>query len=210
MLNSVGGQIGERSIDLSYIQIPLSLKLHIIDLEFFKVSFVGSVSPAYLLQGKETISHSSATMRFPAAVIPNLPETYEYDAVYDVVYTPNINTTVAAKENFNSFQLYAGVGFRSDWDISEQWRVTFDLRGNYGLLDPRSKELRKRIENNLQIYDIYGFRRDMFLSFTIGLSRIAEIDIKQKERKIRQRNEAKPNRSTKYPWPKPRNNKPRS
>lgn len=36
ILNTVGGQVGNRKINLTYFQIPLSYKKHIIDLSFLK------------------------------------------------------------------------------------------------------------------------------------------------------------------------------
>jgi len=217
VINIYGGEVGERKIDLTYFYFPAGLKLHLIDLSFFKVSFVASVGFGVLLNGKETISHKESKLLFPLEVTGADPYTqFEaeypgYDAVYDGVIVPNLNDEpLLSKENFQSFQIFGGLGFRSDWDITEEWRVSFDLRGNIGALEPRKSEYLDKVKANLAIYDIYGSRRDLFLALNIGIARTLEIEPKQKQAKIGKRQDQKMHRTTKYPWPKPRNKKPKN
>jgi len=218
VVNISGGHMGERSIDLSYFQFPAGLKLHIIDLSFFKVSFVVSVGFGVLLNGNETITHQDSKLKFPFEVYPELTDNPDYDGYlieYDGVLTPNVNSksslsNLLSKDDFQSFQLFGGIGFRSDWDITETWRVSFDLRGNIGALEPRKSEHLNKIKANQAIYEIEGARRDLFLSLNIGLARTIEIEPREKDRTIRQRRENKPYRPLKYPWPGPRNKKPKN
>ncbi len=205
---------------MTYFQFPIGLKLHIIDRSFFKVSFVTSVAVGVLLDGKETITHSDSKLRFPTAVTGSYPsaENAEFEAEnpgytveYDGVLSPAINNKpLLAKKDFPSFQLFGGIGFRSDWDITESWRVSFDLRGNMGVFEPRTSDHLEKIKNNEAIYEIEGARRDLFLSFNIGVARTLEIEPQEKERQIRKKQENKPHRPSKYPWPKPRNKKPKN
>ena len=220
VINTTGGHVGERKIDLTYFQFPAALKLHIIDLSFFKVSFVASIGFGVLLDGKETITHPDTKLRFPIAVTGSYPSAENtqfeldhpgYTVEYDGVLAPSINSkSLLSKNDFLSFQLFGGIGFRSDWDVTETWRVSFDLRGNIGALEPRKSDHLDRIKNNQAIYEIEGARRDLFLSFTIGVARTLEIEPQEKDRKIRQRRENKPRRPVKYPWAKPRNKKPKN
>jgi hypothetical protein len=219
VINIYGGEVGERNIDLSYFYFPAGFKLHIIDLSFFKVSFVASVGFGVLLNGQETITHNKGLLRltFPTEVVGIFPsaenDAFEaanpgYDVQYDGVQVPvKNNLKLISKENFQSFQVFGGLGFRSDWDITETWRVSFDLRGNIGALEPRKKEYVDKVKNWEAIYDIYGARRDLFLSLNIGVARTLEIEPKDKEAKIRKRQASKMHKPTKYPWPKPRNQK---
>lgn len=220
VINTSGGHVGERKIDLSYFHFPIGLKLHIIDLSFFKVSFVASVGFGVLLNGKETITHQDTKLRFPIAVTGPYPSaenaqfeldhpgyTVEYDGVLVPIVTSNSPLSkLSSKEDFQSFQLFGGIGFRSDWDITESWRISFDLRGNIGALEPRKSDHLDRIKNNQAIYEIDGARRDLFLSFNIGIARTIEIEPQEKDRIIRQRRENKSRRPVKYQT-KPRNKK---
>jgi hypothetical protein len=215
--NIYGGQVGERKIDLTYFYFPAGLKLHLIDLSFFKVSFVASVGFGFMLNGKETITHNDSKLLFPLDITGPDPYTqFEadnpgYDAEYDGVIVPNLNESpLLLKDNFQSFQIFGGIGFRTDWDVTEEWRLSLDLRGNIGALEPRKSEYLDKVKANQAIYDIYGPRRDLFLSFNIGVARIIEIEPKQKEARVRKKQESKMHRPSKYPWPKPRNKKPKN
>lgn len=182
VINIAGGDVGERNINLTYFHAPVGFKLHLIDMSFFKVSFVASASVAYLISGEETITHTDSKLRFSPAVIPNLPA--EYIVEYDGVIVPNLsNQVLLEKKDFNSLQFYGAIGFMSDWDIGENYRVSFDLRGYYGIFDTRKQDYIDQINNNTAIYDLPGQRREMFAYLTIGFSRIVEIDIRERRKK---------------------------
>ncbi|HEY0770858.1 MAG TPA: hypothetical protein VGD31_11035, partial [Sphingobacteriaceae bacterium] len=51
IVSSVGSREGTRKITMKYAQLPISLKLHVIDLAFLKVSMVGGVAVGYLMTG---------------------------------------------------------------------------------------------------------------------------------------------------------------
>jgi hypothetical protein len=182
IVNTSGGQNGIREIDLQYLNVPVGLKVHIIDLAFFKISAVASVSGAFLLKGEETVSHSSTKLRFPTEVYPILPDGYVIE--YDGVLTPDVDHyTMLKKDDFRPVQVFAAVGFRSDWDVSDNWRVVFDFRANYGIFDPRTDDYLERLENNETLYDLPGKRRDMFAQLSVGISRYIDIEKSDRDRK---------------------------
>lgn len=182
VINISGGQAGTRDIHLQYAQIPFSFKLHVIDLSFFKVSFVGSLAAGFLLDGNETISHGYSKLKFTSAVIGNLPP--EYVVEYDGVLVPDLSDAVLLeKKDFESFQLFGAAGFRSDWDLAEKWRVSFDMRMNYGIFEPRTSTYLDKVKNNQAIYDISGTRKELFVYLNLGVSRTLEIDRREVERK---------------------------
>ncbi|MBX2966251.1 MAG: outer membrane beta-barrel protein [Cyclobacteriaceae bacterium] len=182
IINIQGGDVGERNINLTYFHVPVGFKLHLIDMSFFKVSFVASASAAYLMAGEETISHADSKLRFSSSVYPALPSGYVVE--YDGVIVPNLRDHVLLeKKDFNSLQFYGAIGFRSDWDINENYRVSFDLRGYYGIFDTRKQDYIDRVNNNTAIYDLPGQRREMFVYLTLGFSKIVEIDGREKQKK---------------------------
>ncbi|MCS6972974.1 MAG: PorT family protein [Cyclobacteriaceae bacterium] len=212
VINVAGGDVGERKIDLTYLQAPVGFKLHMIDLNFFKVSFVASASAAYLLKAKETITHSAATLKFPTAVIPNLPPDYTptFPGSSEIICPAVNNLVMLDKKDFKPIQLFGAIGFRSDWDVQETLRISFDFRIQYGLLEPRTESYLERVRNNEAIYDRFGARRDLFAVLTVGISKTAEIEPREKQSRSKKRAESKPYRPSKYPWPGPRNKKPKS
>lgn len=210
VVNITGGHVGERKIDLTYFQVPFGFKLHMINLGFFKVSFVASVSGAFLLTGQETVSHSDAILKFQPPVIPNLPTNYvpTFTGSTEII-SPVVNDLKLLKaSDYNRFQAFGAIGFRTDWDVSETLRLSMDLRGCYGILEPRKSDYLAKVKNYEAIYDLSGARRDLLVLFTIGVSGISEIDPREKKAIVNKRKERKPYRTSKYPWPGPRNKKP--
>jgi hypothetical protein len=189
IVNITGGQVGERVVSQSYLQIPFSFKKHIIDLSFFKVSWVFGISYAQLLSADERVSHESAKLAFPLATYPIL-ESPEYVALgyiveYDGVASPATKNLITLKKSdFRKFQVFGSVGVRSDWDVTDNARLSIDLRGNVGLFDPRSDDYLKRADNNETVYEIGGKRRDFFASLTIGYSRYLFVEKRAKVKKV--------------------------
>lgn len=182
LTNIVGGQEGLREIDLKYLNVPVSLKFHLVNFTAFKLSALLSLSPAFLLDGKEELSHKSAKLQFPSEVYPILPPGYSVE--YDGVLAPEVNHfIIGEKKDFKSMQFFAGAGFRSDWDPSNHWRISVDFRVNYGILDPRTEAYTRNQESTRSLYAVAGERRDMFAQITIGISRYIEMELHDKERK---------------------------
>ena len=173
--NSVGGQVGLRKINVTYLQIPAGVKIKIIDLSFFRVNFTTALAAGFLLKGSEMIRHEQSKLTFPPAVEPILPPDYVVE--YDGVIVPDIkDMEIVRTENYTRLQLFGSAGIRSDWDVSEKTRVSMDLRGNYGFFEPRAENFLQQIKNNQVIYDIYGKRREIFISFSLGVSRVMELE----------------------------------
>jgi Outer membrane protein beta-barrel domain len=184
ILNTQRGQVGERSVNITYFQLPFSYKKHIIDLSFFKVSFVAGISYAQLLNGNERITHSASKLNFPAAVYTILPDTYQVE--YDGVVSPTVNNLATLnKSDFKKVQVIGSLGIRSDWDVTDHARLSFDFRANMGTFDPRSTDYLDRANNDQTIYEIGGERRDLFFSLTLGYSRYLFIEKKPKPKKIK-------------------------
>jgi hypothetical protein len=210
VVNVAGGQVGERKLDLTYLHVPVGFKLHMIDLGFFKVSFVASVSGAFMLTGQETISHSDAILKFQPNVIPNLPPDYvpTFPGSTEIICPVVSDLKLLQASDYNRFQAFGAIGFRTDWDVGETVRLSMDLRGCYGILEPRKSEYLTKVNNYEAIYDLPGARRDLLLLFTVGVSRTNEIDPKEKKAIVNKRKDRKPRKTSKYPWPGPRNTKP--
>lgn len=182
VVNTRGGQDGVRTIDLTYLNLPVGLKFHLIDLSFFRVSAVATMTGAWLMKGQEKITFNATKLRFPAAVYPLLPQDYIIE--YDGVLTPSVTgQSIVQQSDYRKLQLFAGLGFRSDWDVSDHWRVSFDLRANYGLFDPRTDAYLAKIKANQTLYDIEGRRHDAFVEVAVGVSRYIDYDKSDRDRK---------------------------
>src|SRR6478736_2300332 len=212
IVNYLGGNVGTRDVQMNYLSLPLALKLHLNDVAFFRLSVVAGLSFSYLLSGKETISidatSSARKLTYPVGVsVPNDPA---YQVSYDGVYVPNQDNNIyVSNDKFAKFQLFAGVGFHSDFDLSEDWSISFDGRANFGILDPRSSsyvnELKNpsgppgvdpsglpKLDTKPGAPDLYGQRRDIYLAATFGICRIIQIKEKFKGKRNTPRKAATP------------------
>lgn len=190
VVNTSGGQDGIRKINLQYLNLPVAFKVHIINLSFFKMSALASLSVAYLIDGAETIRHNETKLYFPEEVYPILPD--DYVIQYDGVAVPDVaDYAISRADDFKPVQLFAGAGFRADWDVSNHWRVCFDLRVNYSIHDPRTDEYLAKLNAYQTLYDIPGNRRDLFVQFSAGISRYIDFEKSDQERKKNLRGSSK-------------------
>lgn len=209
VVNSLGGQDGTREMNLRFASIPVAFKLHLIDLSFFRISATASVTPAFLIGVEDILSHSYTKLEFPSETHPLLAgepyATLGYEVQYDGVLVPEVqNFNVSTKEDYNKVQLFAGLGLRSDWDVSNNWRVSFDVRVNYGIFDPRTDAYLNRIQSFESVYDFDGRRNEMFAQLNIGIARFLEFDKNDKERAKKLKKGSKPYIPSKRSAPKRR------
>lgn len=175
--NTSGGEVGKRDIKMNFFSVPVSLKLHLNDMAFFRLSMVAAVNFNYLVSAEETQTWEASKLQYPKVplypanvIIPTDPG---YSEVYDGVFVPQIKDQVyVTKDKFNALQIFAGLGLRSDFDINDNWSLNFDGRANFGLFDPRKADYTNMLKTNTDVPDLYGQRRDMYLSVAVGFSYI--------------------------------------
>jgi hypothetical protein len=184
VVNTFGGREGVRKIKMTYLNIPVGVKLHLIDLRSVKISFLASTGFSFLLNATETVSHNESKLRFPSQVISNLPPDYTVDN--DGVLVPKVDQySMSAKDDFNKYQINIAIGFRSDWNVTDIWRISLDLRLNYGILEPRADTYLATLNSYGTLYDIPGKRRDIFGNLNLGVSRYLYVDKKKSSKKKR-------------------------
>jgi hypothetical protein len=175
--NSQGGEVGMRDINMDYLSVPFALKLHLNDLSFFRLSAVAAFNIDYLLAGRETITHEAAKLRYPPGVA--IPTDPGYSVVYDGVFVPETHKQVyVSKDKYKPLTASAGIGFRSDFDFSENWSMNFDGRAVFGIFDPRKQSYINELKAGTQSDpgpDLYGQRREVYLYLAVGISRIFQI-----------------------------------
>lgn len=185
--NTTGGDVGTRNVQMNYFSVPVALKLHINDMSFFRLSLVAAITPSFLIKGEDTFTISSpdqaTKLRYPAGV--SIPTDPGYEQVYDGVFVPQLDNEVyVSKDKFNAFQLFAALGLRSDFDLNDDWSLNFDGRANFGIFDTRTAAYIDELKNpagppdingNPGAPDLYGQRREIYLSVAFGISRIIQI-----------------------------------
>jgi len=172
--NTVGGEVGIRDIKMNYISVPVALKIHINDIAFFRLSLIAAINFQYLIKGEETLTHSEAKLDYPPSVY--VPTDPGYIKVYDGVFVPEVHDQVyVSNDKFKPFQLFAAIGLRSDFDLNDDWSLNFDGRANFGIFDPRKSDYLDQLKQPTDAPDLYGQRRDVYLTGSIGIARIIQI-----------------------------------
>jgi len=188
--NTTGGDVGSRDISMNYISIPIGLKFHLNNLAFFRFSLVAALDFSFLVDGQETFTHTASKLYYPNGV--SVPTDPGYSIVYDGVFVPDVkNQVYVSKDKFKSFQLFGGIGTRFDLDLNDNWSLMADGRANFALFDSRTSDYINQLQNpsgppdvkgSPGAPDLYGARRDIFLTFTVGVARIITTKPKFKAR----------------------------
>lgn len=203
IVNYQGGAIGTRDVQMNYLSLPIALRLHVNDIAFFRLSVLASINFSYLMNGQETWTinavPSARKLDYPIGI--SVPYDPNYQITYNGVIVPNMNNQVyVSNDRFSRFQIFAGVGFHSDFDLSDSWSINFDGRANFGIFDPRTSAYINQLktpsgppgidptglpqrDTNPGAPDIYGQRRDIYLSATFGIARIIQIKAKFREKR---------------------------
>jgi hypothetical protein len=201
--NTSGGDVGFRNVKMHYFTVPVALKIHINDLSFFRLSLVASIAPSLLLNGQETFTHIASKLKYPSGV--SVPTDPGYSISYDGVFVPQVtNQVYVSKDKFSAFQLFGAIGLRSDFDLNDDWSLNFDGRANFGIFDSRTpayvQQLTTRsgppdVNGKPGAPDLYGSRRDIYISLEIGICRTFQskekFKVKQTNRSVGPRNSGK-------------------
>lgn len=172
--NTTGGEVGTRNVQLDYFSVPVALKLHLNDLAFFRLSLVAAANFSYLVKGRELMTFSASKLLYPTGVA--VPSDPRYIEQYDGVIVPEeTDLEYVSHDKFVPFQLFGSIGLHSDFDLNDDWSLNFDGRANFGLFDPRKGEYIDQLKQPANKPDLYGARRDVYLSVMIGISRIVQI-----------------------------------
>ncbi|MBT1704474.1 outer membrane beta-barrel protein [Chryseosolibacter indicus] len=181
VFSSSGSQAGLRKINLLYAHLPIVFKFHLIDLSALTTSFIIGISPAYLVKGKETITHRETSLYFPPIVYSILPPDYIVQS-NGVLAPQQNNYIIAEKSDFNSLQFFGLLGLHSDWYFSSKWKLSIDVTANYGALDNRSSSYRNVAKTYNAIYNLPGTRRDIVGTLAVGIARHIELEASDKAR----------------------------
>lgn len=185
--NTTGGSVGTRDVQMNYFSVPVALKLHVNDMSFFRLSMIAAITPSFLFKGQETMTinspNQSTKLKYPPGV--SVPTDPGYEQVYDGVFVPNMDDEVYVdNDKFTPIQLFAALGLRSDFDLNDDWSINFDGRANFGIFDPRKANYIDQLKNpagppdingDPGAPDLYGQRREIYLSVAFGISRIIQI-----------------------------------
>jgi hypothetical protein len=149
--NGSGALIGEKRIDLTYLQVPLLWKFSTGDATRFDVHFGPQVG--FLLRGEEvnTISRAGGVHRQGEAIPTGTSSLVVRKGSQDLVYD--------GQGEFNKVDPYLVLGFGLEKDVTDNLYLSANLRFHYGFADIRAGETvvdQTTGDKYILRYNIYG------------------------------------------------------
>jgi hypothetical protein len=168
-------KIGERKIDLRYINLPLLLKRMTGRQSGSGFNFMIGPQLSLLQKGLETYQHAAGVMDIPEGVAPPPGASRNPDGSYTVPAVPETvllsSSAQDMVEQFRDTDLQIAFGLGYDFRIAPTLFLSANLRGNYGLLDMRNGELLDKLQNNTtSLKDLFGHRANLLLGLQVGLN----------------------------------------
>lgn len=165
--------VGERKIDLSYIQLPLLFKFMSAKATKARTNFSLGPQLSILRNGVETIQYEASTQNIENT--NELPEgaTLNADGSYDVPALPSTELlSTSANEEINKFnetELQIAASFGVDIDISKYFYLSTLIRANYSFTDMRNGDLVDLLKSS-NLNGLFDRRANLAIGAQIGLN----------------------------------------
>ncbi|MEO1050868.1 MAG: outer membrane beta-barrel protein [Bacteroidota bacterium] len=165
--------VGERRIDVSYVQLPLFLKFMSGKDNRARTNFSFGPQLSLLRNGVETIQYNASTQFIPDGdVIPD-GAVLNADGSYEVPELPTTELlSSAAQEQIRRFresEFQIAMAFGVDIDISKHLYLSTQIRANYSLTDMRNGDLVDLLREG-NIGDIFNRRANLAVGAQFGLN----------------------------------------
>jgi hypothetical protein len=169
-------KIGERRIDLQYINLPLLLNFLSNSSSRTSFNFVLGPQVSLLTKGQEIYEQYKAgtlqipeSGQIPAGATDNGNGTYSYPAGTTVLASTD---AASAVKQFRDKELQLAIGLGLNIDIGSHMYLSTNIRGNYSFTDMRNEDLINSIRQNSAndvLKDLFGRRANMLVGAQIGL-----------------------------------------
>lgn len=171
-------QIGERKIDLEYINLPLLLNFMGNSSSRASFNFAFGPQLSILTKGQEVYQqYKQGTLQLPEGTQP--PDNAQNYDPQKGTYTAPPSTTIIASHDaassikqFKDKDLQLAAGFGVNVDIGNYLYLSTTVRGNYGFTDMRNEDLINSIQDNSAndvLKDLFGRRANMLIGVQVGL-----------------------------------------
>lgn len=165
--------VGERKIDLSYVQLPLLFRFMSGGNAGARANFNFGPQLSLLTDASEVMKYSASTQTFPAGT--TLPE-----GATNPVENPDgtVTATVPAlspqeilskkANDFKSAEFQIAAAFGIDIDLSKHLYLSTQIRANYSLTDMRNGDVIDAIKEG-NSSDIFGQRANLLVGLQLGV-----------------------------------------
>ena len=170
IVDAAKNQLGERKIDLQYINIPLLFqKLGSGDKTRF--NFMLGPQLSILTQAQDVYTQNkTGNIRIPdGSAPPTNPNGSTPTQNPDGTYTVQAQTkSYGSLSDFKKANLQIAAGFGLDVFFSNYLYLSTQVRANYGITDARNGDLVNAIKNK-QVSELFGKRSDLLVGVQVGV-----------------------------------------
>jgi hypothetical protein len=164
--------VGERNIDLNYLQFPLLLRFMSKGDGRTRFNFQMGPQLSFMQQGVETIEYLQSVQEIPAGGEIPAGATINPDGTYNVpaLEPTEILSSVAENEiqKFKDKEVQLSMGFGLDIDVFRNFYLSTNVRASYSFTDMRNGDLINMIKNN-DINGIFNRRANFIVGVQFGL-----------------------------------------
>lgn len=167
---------GERTIDLSYVNLPLLFRFMSGGNAGTRANFSIGPQMSILTDAVESVSANSGTFTIPDGVTPESIQNdfptamINGDGTYSIPDgSPSFKEVLTKEANdFKNTEFQIAAAFGLDIDLSKHFFLTTQIRANYSLTDMRNGDVIEAIKNG-EGGDIFGERANLLVGLQIGL-----------------------------------------
>ena len=165
--------VGERSIDLEYIHLPLMMRFMNGGNSGVRGNFNLGPQLSILTNASDIIKYSASTQTFPkGATLPT--------GATDIVNHPDgsVTATVPAQspteimskkaDSYKNAEFQVAAAFGLDIDVSRHMYLSIQARGNYSITDMRNQDVIDVIKQGTS-GDVFGHRANLVVGVQAGL-----------------------------------------
>ena len=162
--------IGERKLDMQYLQLPLMMKFMGGGNGGARANFNFGPQLSVLLDAVESVEHQGGTLTIPDDPNWELPEgaTDNGDGTYTTPAVPSTDVYTKAAGDFANTQFQIAAAFGLDIDLSKHLFLTTQVRMNYSITDMRNKDVFDAIASG-SAEDVVTSSANMAIGVQFGL-----------------------------------------
>jgi hypothetical protein len=162
--------IGERKLDMKYLQMPLMMKFMGGGGSGVRGNFNIGPQLSVLLDAVESVQHEGGTLTIPDDPTFELPAgaVDNGDGTYTTPALPSTDVYTKAAGDFANTQFQIAAAFGLDIDLSKHLFLTTQVRMNYSITDMRNQDVFDAIANG-SAQDVVSSSANVAIGAQIGL-----------------------------------------
>ena len=190
VIDAAKNAVGERKIDLSYVQIPLLFKFMSGSNSGARTNFSLGPQISFLTKGRETLQYVQSIMTIPdefasyngdeagtyTITDPSTGEVITTDATmtpdgdYNVPAMPSTELLSSEYNRMKNKEFQIAASFGLDIDLGKHLYLSSVIRANYSLTDMRNGDVIEHLKNDGDIKDLFSKRSNLLVGIQLGLN----------------------------------------